>query len=66
MNGSYFVCSEGIQGKFAKQLDVSMDDSNTATGSVQVMAQGYTGTAQAAIATASIVDGTTYTVCMAF
>lgn len=66
MNGSYFVCSEGIQGKFAKQLDISMDDGNTATGSVQVMAQGYGGTAQAAIATASIVDGTTYSVCMAF
>jgi prepilin-type N-terminal cleavage/methylation domain-containing protein len=66
MTGSYFVCSEGIQGKFAKQLDTTMDDGNTATGSLQVMAQGYTGTAQAAIATASIVDGTTYTVCISF
>jgi hypothetical protein len=66
MTGSYFVCSEGIQGKFAKQLDISMDDGNTATGSVQVMAQGYSGTALAATATASIVDGTTYTVCMSF
>jgi prepilin-type N-terminal cleavage/methylation domain-containing protein len=66
MTGSYFVCSEGIQGKFAKLLDISMDDGNTATGSVQVMDQGYSGTALAAKATASIVDGTTYTVCMAF
>lgn len=66
MTGSYFVCSEGIQGKFAKQLDVTMDDGNTATGSLQVMAQGYSGTAQAAVATTSVVDGTTYTVCISF
>jgi prepilin-type N-terminal cleavage/methylation domain-containing protein len=66
MTGSYFVCSEGIQGKFAKQLDTTMDDGNTATGSLQVMAQGYSGTAQAAIATTSVVDGTTYTVCISF
>lgn len=66
MTGSYFVCSEGIQGKFAKQLDTTMDDGNTATGSLRVMAQGYAGTAQAAVATASVVDGTTYTVCISF
>lgn len=70
MSGSYFVCSEGIQGKFAKQLDVTMDDGNTGTGSLQVMIQGYTGTnATAAVdatATASVVDGTTYTVCVSF
>jgi prepilin-type N-terminal cleavage/methylation domain-containing protein len=65
MTGSYFVCSEGIQGKFAKQLDTTLDDGNTATGSVRVMPQGYTGTAQNATATASVEDGTTYTVCMA-
>jgi prepilin-type N-terminal cleavage/methylation domain-containing protein len=66
MTGSYFVCSDGIQGKFAKQLDVTLDDGNTATGSLQVTASGYTGTATAAVATASIVDGTTYIVCTAF
>ena len=66
MTGSYFVCSEGIQGKFAKQIDTTMDDGNTATGSVRTMPQGYTGTAQNATATASIVDGTTYTVCASF
>lgn len=64
MTGSYFVCSDGIQGKFAKQLDTTLDDGDTATGSVRVMAAGYTGTAQAATATTAIVDGTTYTVCM--
>ncbi|MDI6746011.1 MAG: prepilin-type N-terminal cleavage/methylation domain-containing protein [Rhodocyclaceae bacterium] len=66
MTGSYFVCSEGIQGKFAKQLDITLDDGNTATGSLRVTAQGYDGTAQAAVATASAIDGTTYTVCISF
>ena len=67
LTGSYFVCSEGIQGKFAKQLDTTLDDGNTATGSLQVMPQGYAGTAVATgTATASIVDGTTYTVCISF
>jgi prepilin-type N-terminal cleavage/methylation domain-containing protein len=64
MTGSYFVCSAGIQGKFAKQLDINMDDGNTATGSMQVM--GSTGTPPAAVPTASVTDGTTYTVCLSF
>ena len=69
MTGSYFICSDAIQGKFAKQIDITMDDGNTATGSVRVMASGYTGTAQTAVpstGTNSIVDDTTYTVCVAF
>ncbi len=66
MTGAYFVCSESIQGKFAKQLDVTLDDGNTATGSLQVTASGYNGAAQDAVATASVVDGTTYTVCISF
>lgn len=69
MTGSYFVCSNGIQGKFGKQIDITMDDGNTASGSVQVMAAGYSGTAQAAIPTTGvggIVDDTPYTVCVSF
>jgi len=66
MTGSYFVCSEGIQGKFAKQLDVTMDDGNTATGSMRVASGTYGGTALDPVATASIVDGTPYIVCLAF
>ena len=37
MTGTYQVCSEGILGKFAKQLDVQMDDGNTATGSMRTV-----------------------------
>ena len=69
MTGSYFVCSEGIQGRFAKQIDITMDDGNTATGSVQVATGPYGGTALTAVATtgtSGIVDGNTYIVCTAF
>ncbi|MBS1141295.1 MAG: prepilin-type N-terminal cleavage/methylation protein [Proteobacteria bacterium] len=64
MTGSYFVCSEAIQGKFAKQIDITLDDGNTATGSVRVATGPYAGTALTAVGTTSIVDGTTYIVCV--
>jgi prepilin-type N-terminal cleavage/methylation domain-containing protein len=66
MTGAYFVCSDAISGKLAKQIDITLDDGNTFTGSVRVTATGYTGTATAAIATASIVDDTTYIVCVSY
>lgn len=64
IGGAYIICSTGILGKFAKQLDTQMDDGNTATGSM--MATPTTGYAigAAATATASIVDATSYTVCL--
>ena len=63
MTGTYQVCSESILGKFAKQLDVQMDDGNTQTGSMRASLM----TAQAtAIATAAIDDATPYLVCMSF
>ncbi len=68
LSGSYAICSEGILGKFAKQLDLSLDDGDTATGNMMSAAlssvNGTTGTA--AISSASISDSTKYTVCMAF
>lgn len=65
MSGSYFVCSEGIQGKFAKQIDTTLDNGNTATASVRVAIGPYTGTALTAVATTGIVDSDVYIVCMA-
>ncbi len=62
INGSYFICSTGILGKYAKQLDIQLDDSNTATGSMMVGT--VTSTPGAPVATTSIVDSTAYTVCM--
>lgn len=63
LKGSYIVCSDGIAGKFAKQLDITLDDGNTATGSMQVTTAGTT-TGGTATATASVTDDTTYLVCM--
>jgi prepilin-type N-terminal cleavage/methylation domain-containing protein len=69
MNGSYFVCSDGIQGKFAKQIDQTLDDGNTAAGSVRVAVQP-TATWSASVAavpvsgTGAIEDNVTYMVCM--
>ena len=66
MSGSYFICSDGIQGKLAKQIDITMDDGNTEVGSVRVAAGTYAGTELTAVATTAIVDGNTYIVCSAF
>ena len=59
LKGAYIICSTGIVGKFAKQLDVALDDGNPATGTVM-----------AAIPSSSVVaaepspdDNTLYTVC---
>ncbi len=40
MSGSYIVCSDGILGKFAKQLDTTMDDGDTSTGSMRAHLSG--------------------------
>ncbi len=72
MSGTYVFCSAGLLGKYAKQLDTTLDDGNTATGSIRVVNNGAapgspalptTGTG----ATTSYVDdAASYTVCMAF
>ena len=65
MTGTYQVCSKGILGKFAKQLDIQMDDGNTATGSMRaVLDTAAVGTA--AVATNLIDEAAAYTVCMTF
>jgi prepilin-type N-terminal cleavage/methylation domain-containing protein len=66
LTGTYMICSDAIPGKFAKQLDIQMDDGNTQTGSMRVVAQGGNDNTATAIATTAIVDGTNYSVCMAF
>ena len=65
IRGSYIICSSAILGKFAKQLDTTLDDGNTATGSM-LATPNYTGApaSQAATATGSIVDSDSYVVCM--
>jgi prepilin-type N-terminal cleavage/methylation domain-containing protein len=68
MTGTYAFCSGSLLGKYAKQLDTTLDDGNTATGSVRVI--DNPAVPQAAPATAkanaTVDDATTYTVCMTF
>jgi prepilin-type N-terminal cleavage/methylation domain-containing protein len=67
MVGTYIVCSDSIPGKFAKQLDIALDDGNTATGSMMVTTAGGGGTAAGSpIANSSIIDDTPYLVCMGY
>ncbi len=67
MTGTYQVCSAGILGKFAKQLDIQMDDGKTTTGSMRVVPDGSAlGTAAADSTAAGWDDAANYTVCMTF
>ena len=62
MKGSFIVCSGAIAGKFAKQLDITMDDGKTDAGSMQVQKPA----ANTALATADVAADTTYVVCMGY
>jgi prepilin-type N-terminal cleavage/methylation domain-containing protein len=62
ISGAYVVCSDAILGKFAKQLDTTLDDGVGNTGSVRIQVQG--GAADAGVA--APVDSTPYMVCMSF
>ena len=63
LNGAYVVCSAGILGRFAKQIDTTLDDGETSTGSVRVYAAaGWLPTTGAG----GVDDSTPYNVCMAF
>jgi hypothetical protein len=64
MTGTYQVCSKGILGKFAKQLDIQMDDGKTETGSMRAILDS--SGAGVAVATGSIDEALPYTVCMTF
>ncbi|MBK7676890.1 MAG: prepilin-type N-terminal cleavage/methylation domain-containing protein [Candidatus Accumulibacter sp.] len=66
MRGSFFVCSAGVLGRYVKQIDTTMDDGNTAGGSVQATDATRGDAGAAAVATKDIVDGTQYTVCASY
>ena len=67
IKGTYIICSAGILGKYAKQLDIQLDDGLPTTGSVREYAstavRPVTLSAPAVVAGA-IDDATSYTVCM--
>lgn len=65
MRGAYFVCSNNILGRYAKQIDSTLDDGDTGSGSVRAIpANAARGTT--AVAVTAIQDGQPYLVCAAF
>ena len=67
IRGTYIICSPNILGKFAKQLDIQLDDGNTATGAMMAgtaTAVGTPMTAAPLTGANAIDDAGVYTVCM--
>ena len=64
--GAYFMCSSGILGKYAKQLDLTIDDGTPNGGSLRAtVGTAFTpGTPEAVETTWA--DATSYTLCMGF
>jgi prepilin-type N-terminal cleavage/methylation domain-containing protein len=64
LQGTYVICSSGILGKFAKQLDTTLDDGDIQTGALRVVSIGHTRGYAAEFKTAELDDDTQYVVCM--
>lgn len=62
IRGTYIICSPNILGKFAKQLDIQLDDGNTAGGSMMAGVATAAGTPMTAVS--PLDDAAVYTVCM--
>ena len=63
MTGAYAICSDAILGKFALQLDTTLDDGDPSTGSVRAITSGATGAGMNTAAVNAAINAT-YTVCM--
>jgi len=61
LSGAYAICSEGVLGKYAKQLDSTMDDGVGDTGSMRIVVKATPSTGVAAPD-----DASPYVVCLAF
>ena len=66
MTGTYQVCSAGILGKFAKQLDIQMDDGVTNTGSMRAVPDGSALNTAGDATIDAAEEANPYTVCMTF
>jgi len=64
LNGAYIICSKHILGKFAKQLDTTLDNGVTNTGSMMAVAETYSLGDRGLTPVATLNDATLYTVCM--
>ena len=63
--GNFYVCSTGIQGRHARQIDTMIDDGNLATGTVRALANATASQADAEVVTPAQ-DANLYTVCSSF
>ncbi|TFH08081.1 MAG: type II secretion system protein [Nitrosomonadales bacterium] len=61
MTGTYIICSDGILGKYVRQLDITLDDGETSTGSVRAVLQSAPGIA---VLSDAVEEANSYTVCM--
>jgi len=61
MTGAFAICSDGILGRDALQIDTTLDDGETSTGSVRAV---LSGTAGAGLASTAVAESNQYTVCM--
>ena len=66
MTGSYAICSDLIIGRDALQIDTTLDDGVTNSGSLRVVAAGTTAVGTNAATLTPADDDTTYLVCMGF
>ena len=71
---NFFVCMSGVQGRFVRQLDTTLDDGNTSTGTLRVLGSlaenvaAPAGVATSAAAPHQVLpadDATLFTVCQA-
>lgn len=61
LGGQYIICSNNIPGSLVKQLDRTLDDGNTADGSLQAAPATYGGNP---VSTAGIVENDLYLACL--
>jgi prepilin-type N-terminal cleavage/methylation domain-containing protein len=63
IRGTFIICSDNIAGKFVKQLDITLDDGNTAGGMMMAVPTG-SAVSTSATTTATIDESASYQVCM--
>ena len=64
MTGSYNICSTGVLGKIAKQLDTQLDDGNPAAGSLRISDPAVS--AATALTSGNVGDSLSTLVCLSF
>ena len=65
MTGAFAICSTGILGRDAVQIDISLDDGETSTGTIRAIAQANNGAAETTANVSLPANASApYTVCM--